>query len=199
MQKLTKAAVVAYIKNRVVASKLSGDTRNAIENGKAQLKKSIAYVRKEITIGGGTIPLIDSNTKELQGISSFAGNSLPKFVNQFFDRVSLGYVAAGAGSSPANLSYDRSFPAGLRNANLVIKQDGDVVVSIPCTELDSNGVAIDSLSGRFEHLGGVHMIREEKQFSIELMFPENATGTTTEGEKDFVEVMIDGIKTTERN
>ena len=196
MKRLSKVAVVAFLQNALVKAKMSGDTKAAIQSGSASLNKSVLYIRKNIAIGGGTIKLVDPNTKELTGISSFDGNRLPKYVNQFFAGISLGYAADAAADKEAALVYATAFPPSLRNAELRIVQDGETIVSLPVAELDSATVAGVSTSDRYVDLGGTHMLREEKPFSIELEFPTGAAGG---GTNDYVEVCIEGISTAEAN
>lgn len=192
--RLSKRQALAYLKLSTVASKLSQDTREAINKGTASLKPIVAYIRKGIAVGGGTVRLVDSNTKQLVGITNLEGNRLPAYQNIIFDRIAVGYCANAAAGKEAEGHYNTDFLASLRSAEVEVKQDGVVIVTAPLSEYDYSNTHANE-NDKYLYLGGEYMLREDKPFEININFPEGATGS---GTNDYVEVRLAGIQTTER-
>lgn len=193
MKRLSKAAAAAFLSNPVIADKLSIDTRDAIRSNKVSLRAIVAYVRKEITFGSGSVPLVDTKTDKTTGVSNLDANRLPAYRNIVFDRISLGYATNAEAGKETEVSYASTLPNSLRNAELEIKQDGNTIISIPCSEFDADH-AFTHEGERFVDLGGEYLIREEKAFEINIKFPDGATGTA----HDYVEVRLSGIETNEK-
>lgn len=193
MKTLTKATALAYLMIAKVFANLSVSTQNAVRSERITLKKVVVYIRKNVTFGG-TQMLVDSNTKQIIGVTNLEGNRLPAFRNIVFNAISLGYSAHADAGKEALLGYDTELPASLRNAEIEIKQDGNVICTVPCSEFDA-GLAFASGEDKYVHLGGEYMIREDKQFEINLKFPDGSTGG---GTNDYVEVRLAGIETSEK-
>jgi hypothetical protein len=186
--------VANYIKRQAVKGSFSLDTAHKLEDGQLILRDNTEFIRKEVT-AGGTVKLIDPNTTIKTGVSSFVGNKLDKTINHVITHLRLGYATDEYSGKEAELVYsneENAVPAALRNANIVITQDGKPVIKLPV--MDFIKPANDGNSS-FTELSSFALIKEEQPFTIMLEFPD---GATMGAGVHYVEVALKGMATFEK-
>lgn len=162
---------------------------NAKLQGELGLRTGELVIKKLISFGG-TVELLDANTSQLVGVSSFNGNKLDDAINFIFDKIRIGYSNDVAADLEAELLYATALPVGLRNAQLVISQDNTVISSLPISALwnkNAGATASDDYAPVSEQL-----LLSHSPISIAIKFP---LGVTTPANNNYVEVSLGGSET----
>ena len=174
----------------------SGDTARKLLAGHLVLRDNTDYIRKEVSAApSGTIPLITGNTRITPGVSTFLGNKLEKSVNQVITHMRIGYAGDEYAGQEAALVYANSqgsVPAALRSANIIISQDGKMVVKLPVMDFIKPS---DDGNSAYTELGAFALLKEEQSFGIELEFAE---GVAFGAGKHYVELSLKGMSTFEK-
>ncbi|MFD3001439.1 hypothetical protein ACFS7Z_13790 [Pontibacter toksunensis] len=154
---------------------INGATQNV------QFNNGDYYLRSKIT-AGGILELIDSNTKKVDGLSSFDGRSLEDGVNLALEKVRFAYgtsATVGGATDPVAIKYSTAYadvPAALANADLVISQHGKQILSVPVQRF-LLGAASNRPAGLEDayELDAIRLIKEKTELSIAIRFPKGAT------------------------
>lgn len=174
----------------------SGDTARKLLAGHLVLRDNTDYIRKEVSAApSGTVPLITGNTRITPGVSTFLGNKLEKSVNQVITHMRIGYAGDEYAGQEAALVYGNnqgSVPAALRSANIIISQDGKMVVKLPVMDFIKPS---DDGNSAYTELGAFALLKEEQSFGIELEFAE---GVAFGAGKHYVELSLKGMSTFEK-
>ena len=158
------------------------------------LKPTTLYVRKDATNASSRWSIIDENTIKLDGVSSFSKTSLPKNEAIVFDKIAIGY-AEGAAGKEGSLAYSTDLPASLRNADLVIIQNGREVISIPVSDLAKTGAPGNS-DDLYHDLESFQYLVDDQPMQWDLRFPAGQSlAPATAGNSTYVEVRVKGFKT----
>lgn len=188
-----------------VSSAFSNELASHIRPGngndiKVRLTRHTVFVRKDVTGAAGTYDIIDENTKKVNGVSSISETKLPKNQAVVFDKIAIGFAEGSAdGGQEGALDYgkDKS-PAALRNANLVIIQNGREVLDLPVADM-VKGDSSNNPGDLYHDLEGFNYLVDDQPMTWQLKFPDGtsiAAGAT--GEKKYLEVRIQGFKTSRR-
>lgn len=154
------------------------------------IKDEIKVIRKEVTGQSNRVRLIDTDTKKVQGLSSFVGNQTDSGELFIFRHVAIGYATHATDSGKEKeLVYNTDLPAELRNANLVLTVGKDEKLNIPLSELYNYGVAQDSHQDYFQTIG-FNFWGEKQEIYIDLEMPAALpiSGTI----KNYIEVRFKG-------
>ena len=82
------------------------------------------------------MPLIDESTKKIPGVSSISDRKLPKNQAVIFDKIAVGFAEGDAEGLEGGLDYTSTkAPAVLRNASIVITQNGREVIDLPVADM----------------------------------------------------------------
>lgn len=185
-----------FIKKQVVRGVFPVDTASKLKNRQLVLRDNTEYIRAEIPASlDGEKNLVTANGLILAGKQTFKGQSLAKAHNHVITHVRVAYAGNAASGKEALLSYandDETVPAGLKNASLIIRQNGKDIVNLPVSDFVSP--AKDGSSAYVE-LGGFALIKEDVNFDVILEFP---AGTELGADKHYVEVSLKGMATFER-
>lgn len=161
--------------------------------GNLKFQDTCIYIRKQFT-AGNTNKLIDGRTEKVVGITNIDGNKLEKHQNIFITHVSLKYGVDASVTDAGLIDYNKdAMPNVLRNAELVVRQSGRVVFSLPISALDLGRNASPAAVGsdRYE-LSQMALINDASSFEINIEFPD---GSTTPAGNNFVEVNFFGVET----
>ncbi len=179
---------VAYLGSK--SSKLPVASKDKIRTGELALRTNDLFIRKRIAFGG-KVALIDANTQQLAGVSSFDGNKLNEHINHIFDKIKIGYATDAATGKEALLSYATALPVDLRNAQLHITQGNKVIFTTPVSTI-YNANTGNTIMDDFRKLDNFEMLVSNEQIGIEIEFPDSATAGTP---YHYVEVIIGGFTT----
>lgn len=160
---------------------------------KLVLRDAVKYVRQEITVGG-RVELLNSSTKKLAGITNLDANKLSDRQNLIISAIALGYGANIAAGKEAAVDYNTTIPVGIRNADLEVKQNGRVIISMPAADAFNQGTGAN-VSDKYRELSALAFLQEGQEFSIDLVFAAGAVGG---GTHDYVEVSLRGLETAAR-
>lgn len=182
--------VVAFL--AAVSSTLSLNAQNLIKQGKVRPTDSELFVRKNVGSGGtGTQNLLEGLANSEIGISNFDGQRLDADRYFVISELTLNYGVGLIADAVHAIDYSVSFPLALKTANLVIKQDNEVLHRIPVASINE----AKSTDNRYRDLGGFVLLRDQKTIRVELEFAAGADLVPGAGNAGFVEVLLKGFET----
>ncbi len=166
---------------------------------RANLKRHTVYVRKNATNASSAWAIIDENTKKVDGVSSISETKLPKNHAVIFDRVAIGFAEGDAAGLEGALDYSSTkAPAVLRNAVLVITQNGREVVELPVADM-SKVISPTNQSDYYHDLEGFHYLVDDQPMEWTLRFPNGKSlAPSAAGKENYVEVRLQGFKTSRK-
>jgi hypothetical protein len=168
-----------------------------------KLSRHTVYIRKDVSDASGTFNIIDENTLKVDGVSSISKTSLPKNQAVVFDKIALGYaLGTNAGGDEGKLQYDNTnVPAEIRNAVLVITQNGREVLELPVADM-VKGQTTATAGDYYHDLESFNYLVDDEQMEWQLKFPKGVSvakgGAGTDLHK-YVELRLQGYKTTRRS
>ncbi|EAR15432.1 hypothetical protein [Robiginitalea biformata] len=182
-----------------VAALLSTSLQNAINDGKLGLEPNELFVKKQIDGASGIVKLIDSNTKQLDGVCSFDSDGR---MNQnraaVFNRLTVHYGTGNDGAGAGTIDYSDAIPAVLLNAEIVISQEGRQVLRRSVRSIVAgDGSGVETKAGdQYADLSSLRLLADERDVQINLHFatgaamPAAGAGTTP-----FIYVSLDALTT----
>ena len=78
------------------STRLTSEFNDSLEKSKIKPVENEFILRKAVSVGGGAVPLVDSNTKKLRGISDFDANRLASNTALIINGLRLGYATDSA-------------------------------------------------------------------------------------------------------
>lgn len=174
-----------------ISGALTEQLRTDLSNNKMSLNNDELYVKKEIA-GGGTIDLIDANTKNLKGICSFDTNKLKQTRAFVFDKISVTYATDATSGKEGELEYSTTLPAALQNADFVVTQDGREVFAKSLRSLTNINTG-QNAADDYTSLRGLAYFVDDRQIEIQIRFPDGVA--LSNAAKHYVYVRFDGMST----
>lgn len=163
------------------------------------LRRHTAYVRKNATNASSRWSLIDENTKKIDGVSSISDVKLPKNEAVVFDKIALGYATNAAEGKEGALDYTATkAPAALRNADLVIMQNGREVLNVPVADI-VKGQSPTNSEDYYHDLESLCYLVDDQPMEWTLRFPSGQGLTQESTEQHYVELRLQGFKTVRKN
>jgi len=183
----------------LIASAVSTELRSLIGDKKVRLSRHTAFVRKNATGASNTFNLIDENTKAVVGVSSLSERRFPKNQAVIFDKIAIGFAEGDAAGEEGGLDYTSSkAPAVLRNASLVLKQNGREVIELPMADLTKT-TSPGSPADYYHALQGFSFFADDQAMEWEIRFPDGKTWEpSAAGKQNYVEVRLQGYKTSRK-
>lgn len=181
---------------RAKIEKLPASSKGKVGTGELALRTNDLYIRKEIAIGG-KVSLIDANTSQLAGISSFDGNKLNDYVNHIIDKLRFSYTTAATAyaGTPAGLLFATALPAAIKNAQLNVLQNSKVVFSMPISTISNRNTG-NTIMDDFRELDNFEMLVSNEPINLEIEFAAGASIPVVVGaERHFVELIVGGFTT----
>lgn len=196
-------AALAFL--MAVSNSFSGELASLIRpvgNGGeigARLTRHTVFVRKNATNASSAWKIIDENTKKIDGISSISETKLPKNHAVIFDKIAVGFAEGDAAGKEGALDYSVTTPpAVLRNANIVITQNGREVLDLPISDL-VKGQSTNSAGDNYHDLEGFNYLVDDQPMDWVIRFPSGETlAPSAAGKVNYVEVRLQGFKTTRK-
>ena len=185
---------VAYLGSK--GSRLPQSSKAKMQSANLGIRSNDLYIRKEVVIGG-RVSLIDANTAELAGVSSFDGNKLNDYINHIIDKLRFGYTndATAFAGSVADLLYTKAMPAAIKNAQLNVKQNSVVIFSMPISTIVNSNTG-NNIMDDFRVLDNFELLVSGEPIELELQFAANAAIAVVVGEeRHFVELILGGFTT----
>ena len=182
--------LLAVLTALAAAGHVSSELQTKAKHGQVKTTPlSIKYVAKNIEQGGGTIDLVDSNTKELVGVSNFRSNRLDTGNVFIFDTIRVYYAKDPNETDPSNVNYSSNLPTELDASELEFYTNGKKIVSIPLQSADYYQ-NIDSGYAGFRLANPAYLL-DNNEFEIKLKMPRAFGGT----DHHFIKIEMEGIET----
>ncbi|WP_161889260.1 hypothetical protein [Pontibacter russatus] len=184
----------------LAALKIDINDNAAIERSGLQLNNGHQYLRLNITNKGGIVELLDTNTRQIDGESTFNGMTLEEGVNLALEKIRFGYATSatvGGETDPTLVKYSNVYsdvPAVLANADLVITQQGKDILSVPVRNL-LVGAESERTAGNVDSYesGVIRVLRSKTPIKISLRFPKGAS--IGNAANHFIELHLHGAAT----
>lgn len=155
--------------------------------------ENVNILRKEVAVGSGTVGLIDSNTKKIKGVSDYVGNRLSDNTVHIISEIRVGYDGSqNASGKEGSLKYATALSSSVRNARLIIKQEGSVIFTMPVSELNNPNDG-GSLVDDFTQLSIPVVLVPNQTIEFDIEFPDGATADGTN--KEYFELAFKGWET----
>ncbi len=185
-----------------VANELSNELASLIAGRKVRLTRHTVYVRKDITGAGGIFNVIDENTLKVEGVSSLTKTSLPKNQAVIFDKIAIGFALGSVElGEEGKVDYSTALtPAEIRNATLVITQNGREVLELPVADM-VKAQSTNNANDLYHDLEGFHFLGDDQPMEWQLKFPKGVNivgGGVNNDFRKYIEVRIQGLKTSRR-
>ena len=190
--------LTAYNFMQVKKDSFSTGLAELIGKDQVRLTPHVAYIRKDASGASSSYDLIDANTTQLSGISTIKGNTLSANQAIIFDRIAIGFAEGDANGKPGEQDYSTGdVPAILRNADLVIEQNNREVINLPVSELIKGEMPATSLDHYYD-LKGYAFLADNTEMTWKLKFPSGSTFTAADTKANFIEVRLQGFKTSRK-
>jgi len=177
------------------ADKLSADLNAKVNNGSVTVDPSTHFVRKDISGASSIYDFIDEQTDKIDGISSIKSTSLPKNQAFIFHGVAVGYSEGTTASGAGAQTYSDDLPAAVRNANLLIRQNGREVLNEPIANF-AKGEATTRPSDYYFELPSLRYLKDDEAIEIKIVFPKGvALPDAGASNSNYMEVRLLGQKT----
>lgn len=176
-----------------LASRLNPGQGREIE---VNLKPTTVYVRKNATNAAGPWAMIDENTTKTEGVSSISKNALTKNEAVVFDRIAIAFGEGDAAGKEGAVDYNASkLPVVLRNATLLIRQNGREVVEIPVADLGKT-ISPGSNEDYYHDLESFQYLVDDQPMEFLVKFPDGQVfAPSAAGKFNYVELRLRGFKT----
>lgn len=180
--------VVAFLAG--VQGLLSANAQQLAREGKIKPQDSVLYVRSAVG-GTNTQNLLEGKTSQEIGITNFDGQILNSDRYFVIDSITVNYGVAATSTSPKAVDYTTALPAALKNANLLIRQDNEVIVKLPVADINAAKTSDDY----YKVLGAFAFIRDQKTITLEIEFPAGGDLAPGAGNAGYAEVLLKGYET----
>jgi hypothetical protein len=179
---------------QIKRNELDNETVKKMEEGKLRLDDAVFYIKKNITGLSGEQELITASINERRGTTNIDKASLPPLVNLILQSIKIGYASHAEENDPSKMRYKSvqtdEIDTAFLHAHLVLKQDDTTIVELPVysflSEKDTDKYSI--FTG--VELKNWRLIKQARQFSINLRFPEGQAVDTSK--KHHIEVQLIG-------
>jgi hypothetical protein len=161
------------------------------------------YIRFQMNALSGRQKIVSQATQRIVGVSNFDQGYLPQFYNFCFDRISVRYISTNTPVvNPAvqavsgYSSVGTAMPGALRNAELIISLNKNIIVETPVTDFISQAAITGG--GLRDCDGGelqIPRVLEENQLvEIELNLASAQSFANTANFTEAVEVELHGVQ-----
>jgi len=182
-----------------VGSMMSNELSSLITGETLRLTRHTVLVRKDVTNAGGAIRIIDENTKKIDGVSSLSETKLPKNQAVIFDKIAIGFAEGDAVGKEGALDYTSSkAPSILRNANIVITQNGREVLDLPLADI-TKVTSPASQEDYYHDLESFNYLVDDQPMEWVLRFPNGEVfAPSAAGKFNYIEVRLQGFKSSRK-
>ena len=177
-----------------IQDRLSTQLQSDFAKKNVALQDQVLELKKEIS-GGSTIDLLDATAERIDGINSFDKNRLKTGRAFVFDEIALGYATNAASGLEGNIDYVTDAPKELRNAILILEQEGREVLRMPVKDLNNkDGFKI---SDAYKELRTLHYFADDREITAKIKFPPGVV--LDPGVKHYVYLRINGAQTSKKS
>ena len=184
---------------KLIALLVSTELSSLIGANQVRLSRHTAFVRKDATNASSTWNIIDSNTKIVAGVSSISQKKFPKNQAVIFDKVAIGFAEGDAEGKEGALDYTTTkAPAVLRNASLVLTQNGREVLELPIADLTKT-ISPGNPNDYYHDLEQFAYFADDQDMDWVIKFPDGqAFAPSAAGKFNYIEIRLQGYKTSRK-
>lgn len=191
----THLVVLNYLEEIAQANALSANLREQAGRGFVKIKDAELFVRKSIGGAAGIYELLNDTTDKADGVCNVNKGVLPS--NQAFviEEISIAGALGDDITSAGSVDYGFAVDNAVKNAELVITQNGREVVNMPAVKF-INDLAVPSQEVSIK-LKSFAYLNDNEYFSVAIKFPQGATvaAGTAAGTFAYLELRLGGHKT----
>lgn len=169
--------------------RLTAQMVQSATHGNIRFLDSDHYLRKQVK-GGANQHLIDSETKIVDGVSTFKGTQFDPDRVEIIEKIKIGYDTDPAEGKEGALKYQKALSNVYRNARLKISQSGKLLGEFPFSRL-GNKYAGNSIEDDYRVLKHPIVIVGGADIEIEIVFPKGVNNTVTDFE--YLELETSGV------
>lgn len=140
---------------------------------------------------GGSSNLLNGNVAREVGVSNFDGNKLETDRYFVIDGVTIAYGEGNAADKVYAVSYDKDVPSVLLSSNLVVRQNGQVLISLPIVSI----INAKKKEDFYRNLNGLVLLEPNQPVEIIIESPVGSSITPSTGDTSFVRVLLKGYET----
>ncbi|AUC13681.1 hypothetical protein BTO06_04025 [Tenacibaculum sp. SZ-18] len=169
--------------------RLTSQMVESATQGNIRFLDSDHYLRKAV-VGGSNQQLIDSETRMIDGVSTFKGTQFQHDRVEIIDKIKIGYDSNANENHEGFATYQKALPGIFRNARLKISQGSKLLGDFPLYRL-GNKYTGNSIEDDFRVLTQPIVIVGGVDFELELIFPKGYKSNVTDYE--YLEIATSGI------
>jgi hypothetical protein len=140
--------------------------------GRVALTDKTIYLNVNVKGQGGTIALIDVNTKREVGVTNLDGNRLNAGRDYIIDGVRvLRGTTASANVRSEKYSQTSVLEEALQNAEIRIKQNGNILLDMPMSDISNPS----STNEVFRNISTSPLIQSNMEFEFEIEYPKGVS------------------------
>jgi hypothetical protein len=139
--------------------------------GRVALTDKTLYLNVNVKGQGGTIALIDVNTKREIGVTNLDGNRLNAGRDYIIDGVRvLRGTTASANVRSEKYSQSTALEEALQNAEIRIKQNGNILLDMPMSDIYNQ-----NSNELFRNISTSPLIQSNMEFEFEIEYPKGVS------------------------
>lgn len=145
--------------------------------GDMSLTDKTIYLAVAAKAQGGTVDIVDTNTKKEIGVTNLDGNKLNAGKDYIIDGIRILFDSSNA----TDIKKGTWIPAtgllldpALLNAEFILEQDGNALIEMPIT--DFLGYASDT-NNLFREISTSPLIRSNMEFTMKIAYPKGLSVT----------------------
>lgn len=167
-----------------------------IGNGNTRLVDHTMIIRVNITGGASTYPLLEESTDFVKGEINLQNRKLGSNECLLGYKMALAYGRGAAAAKPRIIDYSFAFPAVLRNATIIAKQNSREVIKLPIADFIAKGTAQNPME-LFTDFSIFKYFVDEETIEWEIEFPEGQSlPASATGDPDhYFEIRFSSLKT----
>lgn len=188
----------AFLATIAVAGKFSAELNRNVQDKAVTLDPHTILIRKDITGASSNYALIDERTEKIDGISTINGTRLAKNQAVVVHAIAIGYKEGLVADGIAKQAFDGDAPALLRNATLLITQNGREVINEPIANF-LKGEATTAPGDYFLELPSFRYLVDDETIDMRLVFPNGGGAMTAAADNaNYFELRLLGQKTSRK-
>ena len=191
-------SVLEVLQSRANEEYFSGELNKSIMSGQVAVKEKTDYIAYPISGEGGLIHLVEASTVRKEGVTTFDGNKFKQNVAKVIDALEV-TVGIGNPSDFGAIKFDKTHPAQLQNAHLIVEQKGNTILEKKVSDIKPNGTQTSG-NELFTKLQLPLILVDNEEFSINLRFPKGSSvaAAATAADTQIVKVALRAYETGRR-
>jgi len=194
---LTVSLVAMGVLSASLTTQVSGSPQ------KLTVQPAELFNRAKIDTASSTYDFLDNTVDKAIGVCNIPNAKLPTYNAFIFNRIKVGYSGSLINNSAATQLYNDDVIKELRNAEVLIEQNGRVVVDLPFAAIHNpHQTTGNNINDQYLDLGSMAYLVDDTEFTWKLKFAPGVTIPTGDGSSNnynYLEMALNGHKTTKKS